>query len=146
LRVVLDRRGRLRPDSQLAQTARETPVLLVTGETASVAALRAAGIECLALPDVNVAALLDELGRRRFTNILVEGGSSLLGSFLDAGAIDEVHVFIAAKLAGGQDALSPVGGLGVERIAQALQLEDMRFEAVGGDLLVRGRIAHQPPP
>ena len=40
-------------------------------------------------------ALLAELGRRRWTNVLVEGGGHLLGSLLDARAIDEVHVFMA---------------------------------------------------
>ena len=48
-----------------------------------------------------IGELLDELGRRRFTNVLVEGGGEVLGGFLDAGEIDEVHVFVAPRLAGG---------------------------------------------
>ena len=48
-----------------------------------------------------LAWLLDELGRRQMTNVLVEGGGQLLGSLLDAGQIDEVHAFIAPKLIGG---------------------------------------------
>ncbi|MGE3805620.1 MAG: RibD family protein, partial [Gemmataceae bacterium] len=80
------------------------------------------------------------LGRRRCTNILVEGGSSLLGCFLDEAAIDEVHIFVAPKLIGGMNAPAPVGGLGIDRIAQAFQLEDVGFESLAGDLLVRGRL------
>ena len=35
------------------------------------------------------------------TNVLVEGGSKLLGTLFDMRAVDEVHVFIAPKVAGG---------------------------------------------
>ena len=67
------------------------------------------------------AALLDELGRRRMTNVLVEGGSAVLGSFLDARLIDEVHVFIAPRLVGGgrRDPGRRIGGHGVaDRLAR----------------------------
>ena len=83
-------------------------------------------------------ALLDELGRRRFTNVLVEGGSGVLGSFLDASAIDEVHVFVAPRLAGGAAALTPVGGQGVGRMADALRLTGWEIEQIEGDLYIHG--------
>ena len=70
--------------------------------------------------------------------MLVEGGGGVLGAFLDAGAIDEVHVFIAPRLAGGAEARTPVGGKGVEKIAEALALTEWRVESVEGDLFVHG--------
>jgi diaminohydroxyphosphoribosylaminopyrimidine deaminase/5-amino-6-(5-phosphoribosylamino)uracil reductase len=85
-----------------------------------------------------VGALLAELGKRRMTNVLVEGGAAVLGSFLDAAAIDEVHVFIAPRMAGGADALTPIGGRGVEKIAQALELAECHAERLDGDVYVRG--------
>src|SRR5205823_11439728 len=127
-RVVLDSRGRLPASSLLARTAKSIPTLVATASLppAKMAELQACDCEVLPLPAVDgrpdVDALLTELGRRRFTNVLVEGGSGVLGSFLDAGAVDEVHVFIAPRLAGGAQALSPVGGAGVEKIAEALTL------------------------
>ena len=106
------------------------------------AELQALGCEVLALPLVEgrpaVTDLLAELGRRRLTNVLVEGGAAVLGSFFDAGAIDEVHVFIAPRLAGGTEARTPIAGLGVERIADALALTDWRVEQIEGDVLLRG--------
>jgi diaminohydroxyphosphoribosylaminopyrimidine deaminase/5-amino-6-(5-phosphoribosylamino)uracil reductase len=72
------------------------------------------------------------------TNILVEGGAAVLGSFLDAAAIDEVHVFVAPRLAGGAEAKTPVGGRGVDRIAQTLNLAECRVERVDGDVLLHG--------
>ena len=89
---------------------------------------------------VAIAALLDELGRRRMTNVLVEGGGELLGSFFDAGAIDEVHIFIAPKIIGGRGAPAPIGGGGVEAMTAAQQLADVEVRRVGDDQYVRGRI------
>jgi len=146
-RVVLDSRGRFPEGSRLAQTAASAPVLVVTaGQVGAARRIEDLGCELLALPAEGgrpaVTALLGELGRRRMTNVLVEGGSEVLGSFLDAGAIDEVHVFIAPRLAGGAGAKSPVGGRGVERIAESLALTDWEVTTVDGgapqDILLHG--------
>ena len=138
-RVVLEGRVEIPPGCQLIRTAREAPVLIVRSRKRQV---ELPGVEVIELPSVNdqvsVPALLDELGRRRMTNVLVEGGSAVLGSFLSAGEIDEVHVFIAPKLAGGAGAKSPIGGMGVERIADALQLQRWRVEQIEGDVFVHG--------
>jgi diaminohydroxyphosphoribosylaminopyrimidine deaminase/5-amino-6-(5-phosphoribosylamino)uracil reductase len=135
VRVVLDRRGRTPATSQVARTARETPTWIVTtGESAP--QLGILGCEVVNLPDV--AALLDEMGRRRMTNILVEGGAAVLGSFLDAGEIDEVHVFIAPRLVGGVNARTPIGGGGADKIADALALADWQVEMIEGDVYLHG--------
>ena len=112
----------------------------------------AAGIEILRLPEstsdaqpvprVDLAALVRELGRRRMTNVLVEGGSALLGSLFDADLIDEVHVFLAPKLVGGAGALTPLGGVGLERIPEASQLDAPEISVFGGDVYLRGRVRH----
>ena len=70
--------------------------------------------------------------------MLVEGGAAVLGSFLDAKAIDEVHVFIAPVLAGGGAARTPIAGQGAGRIADALALTDWRVETVEGDVVIHG--------
>ncbi|HLA85078.1 MAG TPA: dihydrofolate reductase family protein, partial [Thermoguttaceae bacterium] len=85
-------------------------------------------------------ALLDELGRRRMTNVLVEGGAGVLGSFLDAGQIDEVHVFVAPKLIGGREAPGAVGGVGMAELGSALALNEVEIEALDGDTHIHGRV------
>lgn len=145
-RIVVDSQARLPPTSQLARTARAFPVLVAVGDEAPLercAALTAAGCEVLQYPggrSERLVALLNELGSRRLTNVLVEGGSGLLGSLVDAGQLDEVHAFIAPKIVGGQAALSPVGGEGIGSLAAALQLEEVEIQPCEGDVYVRGRI------
>jgi diaminohydroxyphosphoribosylaminopyrimidine deaminase/5-amino-6-(5-phosphoribosylamino)uracil reductase len=148
LRVVIDTRTSLASDSQLVRTARETPVLVAVGAEAKpddCRRLQDAGCAVFMCagntPQERLESLLDELGKRRMTNVLVEGGSRLLGSLFDARLIDEAHVFIAPKLAGGEGALSPIAGHGVEKIAAAAALEDVVFEPIGGDIYLRGRIS-----
>lgn len=150
VRIVVDSQASVRLESQLVRTAREAPVLVAVGpdaDTAHVEALRQAGCEVWqdASRDAmaRLAGLWRELGRRRMTNVLVEGGGMLLGSLFDAQLIDEVHAFIAPKLAGGAAAPSPIGGMGVERMEGAWRLRDVRQEVVGGDVYVAGRIARE---
>jgi diaminohydroxyphosphoribosylaminopyrimidine deaminase/5-amino-6-(5-phosphoribosylamino)uracil reductase len=144
LRVVLDSRARLPLTSKLVTSSADVPTFVaITGKAPSegVEALRGAGCEVLSLaangdrPDV--VKLLQELGRRSFTNVLVEGGAEVAGSFFDAGAVDEVHVFLATKIIGGADAPAPVAGSGIDRIAEALSLDHRTVEILENDVYVR---------
>lgn len=147
VRVVVDSAARLSPESQLARTAREVPVIVAASRDASAAnrhRLQSAGCEVLALSATRHGQRLDELlaelGRRRMTNVLVEGGSRLLGNLLDLGQIDEVHVFVAPRLFGGAESLTPIAGLGVESPASALALSDVRWCRLGDDFYGSGRV------
>jgi diaminohydroxyphosphoribosylaminopyrimidine deaminase/5-amino-6-(5-phosphoribosylamino)uracil reductase len=145
-RVVLDSKARLPLTAQLVRTARTTPTMIVVSQSAPgdrVDALQAAGCEAVILSlehegSPRVITLLDELGKRRWTNLLVEGGSEVLGRFLDAGAIDEVHVFVSPRLVGGAQGKTPVAGRGVESLAEAWNLSAWHTETLDGDVYLRG--------
>src|SRR5262249_31979184 len=146
-RVVLNSYLKLPLTSQLVKTVDQAPVLLFHAQDADPSwreALTNAGCECVAVqrtpPGLNIPEILTELGRRKCTNILVEGGASVLGSFFDAGAIDEVYAFVAPIILGGEGAPSPIGGLGLEKMADAKRLIDWRKYDVGDDWLCHGRI------
>jgi diaminohydroxyphosphoribosylaminopyrimidine deaminase/5-amino-6-(5-phosphoribosylamino)uracil reductase len=151
-RVVLDSQARLPVSSQLVQTARETPVLLIVGaqaDPARIAPLQTAGVEVLALPSptvemqpggVDLLAVLKELAARGGTNVLIEGGSGVLGSAWDAGLIDEVHCFVSPKLAGGRQACSPIAGLGQERIPEQASLMTPQIEVLGDNVYFHGQV------
>lgn len=147
MRIVVDRMASLSSTSRLVSTCREAPVLIAVGPESPEAERQRlidagcevfvgseAGEKCELIP------LLDELGRRRMTNVLVEGGGTLLGALFDAGEMDEVHVFIATKLVGGDQAVGPVGGMGLSDIAEALHLEQPEFAALDRDMYVHGYV------
>jgi len=148
IRVVVDSRGTLASGNRLVRTAKEVPVLVAVGPEATRSnrqRLAKAGCEVFVCPAENREArlgqLIEELGRRRLTNVLVEGGGRLVGSLLDANQIDEVHVFIAPKLLGGMSAVSPMAGEGIDEVYQALTLESADVLQVGTDIYVHGRLA-----
>jgi diaminohydroxyphosphoribosylaminopyrimidine deaminase/5-amino-6-(5-phosphoribosylamino)uracil reductase len=146
-RIVIDSTASLSPESRLVRTAGDIPVLAAVAESADSSAceiLTARGVEVYRCAGDTHAArmgtLLEELGRRRMTNVLVEGGSKLLGMLFDLRAIDEVHVFIAPKIAGGESALSPASGTGIEHMSDALRLVDISIEELDGDVHINGRL------
>lgn len=146
-RIVIDRGASLSLDSQLVKTANEVPVILACSATADagrIAKLQSAGCEVLSMSgessEEQLESLFQELGRRQMMNMLVEGGGKLIGSLLDASLIDEVHAFIAPKLVGGASSPGPVAGMGIDKIASALNLNSMTIESVGSDVYIRGRV------
>src|SRR5262249_35196768 len=115
-RVVLTASGELPASFRLLDTIGEAPVLILSSAAGAekLAGLRDRGCEVI-VPEgstdvaLSIDAELDELGRRQMTNVLVEGGAGVLGAFLDAQAVNEVHAFVAPVLVGGGEALSPIG-------------------------------------
>jgi diaminohydroxyphosphoribosylaminopyrimidine deaminase/5-amino-6-(5-phosphoribosylamino)uracil reductase len=147
VRVVLDSQARLPTTSRLASTARE--VLIQVAVSASAPgrrcdALAALGCEIIRFPDdegrIPIGSLLDELGRRGATNVLVEGGSRILGAFLDAREIDAVDVYVAPILEGGTQSPSAILGLGVSAMADAFRLEHHEVTIVDGDVRIQGTL------
>ncbi|HYY59276.1 MAG TPA: bifunctional diaminohydroxyphosphoribosylaminopyrimidine deaminase/5-amino-6-(5-phosphoribosylamino)uracil reductase RibD [Pyrinomonadaceae bacterium] len=142
-RIVLDSNLRLSPDSQLALTARDAPVLVFASERADASTLKALESRGVVViresgdrPDL--ARVLAELGGRSIQSVLVEGGASVAGAFLDAGLVDKVSFFIAPLIIGGCDAPASVAGTGAQSIADALRLRDVEFKRHGPDMEVTG--------
>ncbi|MDQ1525052.1 MAG: diaminohydroxyphosphoribosylaminopyrimidine deaminase [Pyrinomonadaceae bacterium] len=142
-RVVLDDRLILSPDSQLAQTAAETPLVVFTSEGAderAADALRARGVEIVRQPRGarDLRAALEELHRRTLQSVLVEGGATVAGRFVEAGFVDKVSFFIAPLVIGGRDAMPAVAGTGANRIADATRLRDVQITQHGSDVEITG--------
>ncbi len=144
-RVVFDRSLRLRDDWRaLADGGPE--VLLVHGPEAPAdrrAALADRGatlVEVVGDAPSAAAAAVRALRERGVERLLVEGGPTLLGAFLDAEVVDRVAVFVAPKVFGG-DAPGAVGGAGILRIADGPTFEDGGWSVRGADALYEGFVA-----
>lgn len=144
IRVVLDSHLSVDPSSRVFETPGTIVFCASTAPVTSYTPFLARGAELVSVPRVDgkldVMAVLTELGARGIMSVLVEGGGAVLGSFLDAGAIDRVMVFIAPKIVGGAQAASPIAGLGFETMGQARRLNSPRVERLGEDVLVAGNL------
>lgn len=148
LRVVMDRRFRLPVASKLAQTASEVGVLVVVdqvsldSESQKAMQLQELGCEILAIPpglrDRSLHFALQALGARRLTNVLVEGGSRVLGSLFEEQLVDQVDCFIAPKILGTHEARHPVGGKSKDWMNQAYPLDRTTWSEFDGDIHCRG--------
>jgi diaminohydroxyphosphoribosylaminopyrimidine deaminase / 5-amino-6-(5-phosphoribosylamino)uracil reductase len=149
-RVVLDVDLRLPHDCQLLKTAKELGLLVVTShhslkyrEEAAVHIIKQGG-QVLPLPMVDAQcdlnALLAELGKRQIQQLLVEGGPTVLASFLKQNLADEVRVYIAPKI------LGSAGGASINeamtQITNGLNLSNATIKNFDGDVCISGMITH----
>ncbi len=146
VRVVLDSHLRTPSDCQLLRTLKESPVLIATTPAADGAAaglLQTAGAEIVTLPasptGVDLGALLDELGRRQWTHLLVEGGAGVLRSFLDGGLADELLVYVAPHRC--PDAPEDLPRFDIARIREQIPLVLHEEQTLGADRMLRLRTA-----
>ena len=146
IRIVLDSHGRTRPDARIFNTESEAGVIMaVTPEapTENVNTLERADAEVIAVPDAHnkvcFKSLMEILGKREITSVLIEGGSQINASALAAGIVDKVMCFIAPKLIGGQHAPGPIGGVGIQSLTEAVNLQRMRVTPIPEhDILIEG--------
>ncbi|HEY8186579.1 MAG TPA: bifunctional diaminohydroxyphosphoribosylaminopyrimidine deaminase/5-amino-6-(5-phosphoribosylamino)uracil reductase RibD [Pyrinomonadaceae bacterium] len=142
VRVVLDETLNVSPDSQLVKSATKSPVLIFAGDTpqSKSDALELAGLEIVrdATRGRDLSAVLKELGSRSLQSVLVEGGATVAGNFLEAGLVNKVSFFIAPLIIGGREAPTAVGGKGAETLMDAFELQDVAITQRGRDVEITG--------
>nr|WP_109688126.1 bifunctional diaminohydroxyphosphoribosylaminopyrimidine deaminase/5-amino-6-(5-phosphoribosylamino)uracil reductase RibD [Tumebacillus permanentifrigoris] len=139
-RIILDSSLRIPETTKVLDTT-VAPTWIVTGpehDEAKATRLRERGVRVLSLADRSVLHLLEELYKQGITHLLVEGGATVNGAFLEAGLIDKVMAFIAPKLVGGATAPTPFGGTGFAKMSEALQLRDLSITVYGNDVCIMG--------
>jgi diaminohydroxyphosphoribosylaminopyrimidine deaminase/5-amino-6-(5-phosphoribosylamino)uracil reductase len=136
LRVVLDSQLRTR----MSARAVGPNTLIATTRAGRMGAAEVLKLPAEADGRVALEPLLDELGKRGILSLLVEGGSEVHASFFAKGLVDKVYAYVAPRLIGGREALGPVGGPGVERLADAIPLRELDATRLGTDLLITGYV------
>jgi len=142
LRVVLDGGLRLPATHDLAARARSQPTVVFTraGPPGSRRlALEEAGVEVVetAADDEGrllAAEVLQGLGGRGVTRLLVEGGGRLAASLCRDDLVDRLVWFRAPGVIGA-DGVAAVGGFGLDRLADMRRFERRSAEPIGADLV-----------
>jgi diaminohydroxyphosphoribosylaminopyrimidine deaminase / 5-amino-6-(5-phosphoribosylamino)uracil reductase len=149
LRIVVDSGGKTPLAAKVVTERPENTLIFTTDQApeAQVEALRRAGAEVIRFTAqgdgrVPLDAVMDELGRREITSVLVEGGSSLNFSLLESALVDKVYFFVAPLVFGGDAAPSPVGGQGVATVEEAWRVHDIEISRYESDILITGYITY----
>lgn len=140
LRIILDSMLKI-PLS--AQVLRDNNVLICTTSKAAkekLHHLQKKGFKVVICggKTIELWKLMSELVKLKVISILVEGGSKVLGSFIDQRLADKVYAFYAPILIGGEKAITAVGGQGVETVEKALRLKNVDFKRFGDNILTVG--------
>lgn len=146
LRIVLDSSLRIPLDCKLVQSASEIPLLVVCAGfcspemAAKEKALEKLGVEVVSLPGADgrpdLEALVIELRKRGIDSLLIEGGSQIHYSALKSGIVNHIYSYVAPKIFGGNQALGPVSGAGVEQVSDAFRLKLAGTQLLGNDVLI----------
>jgi diaminohydroxyphosphoribosylaminopyrimidine deaminase / 5-amino-6-(5-phosphoribosylamino)uracil reductase len=141
-RVVLDPHLTTSPESKLAKSASESPVVVFAAESAfdgRETDLEKRGVEVVTTQrteeGLDLPYVLDELGGRGIKGLLVEGGGETATRFVRKGLADKLTLFYAPKLLGAEG-VPMIGVLRVTKMAESLQFSVSEVEKVGEDVAV----------
>jgi len=147
-RIVLDSLARTPLAAKVAGDEFAVLTTIVIGKRAPknrVAAL-AKRVKVLVAPMTNskpdLKWLLKKLGAENVTSLLVEGGGEVNASFLLGGLARRAAFFYAPKILGGRDSRKAVAGDGVKSLSEAIQLREIEWKRIGGDLLMTALVAN----
>lgn len=90
---------------------------------------------------IDMNALMDWLGEMGICSLLIEGGSRVLASALNAGIVDKVAFFYAPKILGGDDGIPICGGPGPELMSQSIPLNHINIQRFDDDIMIEGYIS-----
>ena len=145
--VIVDSKARTPTTAKVVQRRSPAATIIATTNDAPVSALEAlrnAGADVLLCEQrsgrVDPEDLLSKLVEMGYINVLCEGGATLAASLVQGGHVQKVCIFIAPKLLGGAGAPTALGGDGIDCLADAVELSDVRVEKLGADILYEGSV------
>lgn len=145
LRVIVDGLGRTPVNAQIFKEPGKSLIVLGKSVNSDIKkALDKAGADILELPSsdgkLDLEQLLKHLARKEITSVLVEAGGILTGSLFDAKLVDNVVVFLAPIIIGGEEARPAIAGKGISKLSDCFKLKDTRIERIDEDIMISGHV------
>ncbi len=146
LKVIADTKGRIPLEAKVLVNDPQLTIIATTEQADShkLKQIERTGAQLLICPlkngMVDLGFVMRSLGTMGIDSVMIEGGSTLAFSALDEGVVDKVVNFIAPKILGGHSAPTAVGGVGIEKMENAIKLSRLRTRKVGEDLMMEGWI------
>jgi diaminohydroxyphosphoribosylaminopyrimidine deaminase/5-amino-6-(5-phosphoribosylamino)uracil reductase len=149
-RIILDTRLSIPEDAKVLQIESASDTFIIFNEAddpEKPMRLAEKGIGLLKAPltegALDFSAVLEMLGQKSITSLMIEGGSRVLGSALRAAMADKIYFFYAPKILGGDDGIPICSGPGPERMADSIPVEHIRVKRFDEDILITGYVRQQ---
>ncbi|MCX6306321.1 MAG: bifunctional diaminohydroxyphosphoribosylaminopyrimidine deaminase/5-amino-6-(5-phosphoribosylamino)uracil reductase RibD [Bacteroidetes bacterium] len=146
LKVIADTFGRISLTAKVLTNDPQLTIVATTGhaDPRKLKQIERMGAQVMICPlkdnRVDLGFVMQSLGSMGIDSVMIEGGSTLAFSALQERVVDKVVSFIAPKILGGAGAPTAVGGTGIEKMEDAINLANLRVRKVGDDLMVEGWI------
>lgn len=145
VRIILDTHLRTPHRARVLGHRDSSMTWIAVGEDVSSTKLQSYGtdkVSFLSCPKkegkIDLGALMDTLGEKSITSLLVEGGSTVMGAMMRERLIDKFYIFKAPRLLGGGDGIPLARGSGVTSMDQSIGLRDLEIRRFGEDVLFAG--------
>lgn len=148
IRIICDSHLRISLDSKICQTAAEYKTIVACAleekewvQSEKKRMLEKMGVEIINIPSdsekhLDLKVLMRILGEKKIDSILIEGGGCFNDSAMRAGIVKEVKAFVAPKIFGGKDGVSPVSGEGIEKIDDVRKMTLKKVTQIEEDVLL----------
>lgn len=146
-RIILDSKLRIPLDSLVLSNQDEAPTLILTTRQAPESKrldLQNKKIEVICVSEhmgkIDLKEAMRVLGEKGIDSILLEGGGTLNASALSADIVNKLSVYIAPKLIGGEHAISPIRGHGVQNMEDVYKIKNMEINRISDDIHIEAII------
>ena len=147
IRVVLDTRLSISSSARILKLDSNSDTILVTGDTVSETKKKRVlkkGVRLVEQPvtrgQIDLNALMVELGSMRITSLLIEGGSRVFASAFSSGIVDKVLFFYAPKILGGDDGIPICRGPGPRLMKDCIRAQNIRIRRFDDDVMIEAYI------
>lgn len=148
IRIICDTNLRTPLNAKVITTAKAIKTIIATAST-SVLEQRPywqAGCEIITVPKRNrhldLKKLMKKLGTQEIDSVLIEGGGALHWSALQSQIVNKHCCYIAPKLFGGEQAKTPIAGIGIENPDHAFFLKNSKVLQLGDDFLIESEVQY----
>lgn len=135
IRIILDTNYRTPKNAKVLDNKAET-IIAIGENTESRTKDNIEIIRC-GIDKIDIEKLVNELGKKGIKSILVEGGETVMWSFLEKELFDEFNVFISSMIIGGESTPTIAGGKGISDSNNSLKLKLVSSETLGDGVLLR---------
>ena len=124
-KIILDTHGKIPPRAKLLEGTKPEDIFVFTAKNAP-----------LYKGKIDLKWVLEFLGEREVTSVLIEGGGAVVGEALARNLVDKMMIYIAPKIMG--EGIQAVRGFKSKTLAGMVHLKEMSFDKIGEDILIQG--------
>ena len=146
IRIICDTNLKTPIDCRIVKGANEVQVIIATASNDKEKIKEYEGLGCKVInvprkgEHIDLCKLMPKLGKIGIDSILLEGGGKLNWSAIEDNIVNRVQAYISTKIVGGEKAHSPVGGIGINKMSDAILLKNSEIKIYGDDILIESEV------